>query len=200
MEFNDPKYPRFSITWKWIQDDINHKDAVRDKSLYIYKDLPDGRERASTSQTKMYKELPDESSIRSWAETAFMHYIESKNDEYSKSENKKHLIMKNISDLEIIIKRKQDESWNLTWFSHETFDIGQTDVEVLNSFEQYVSRYEHFCNRHDFEEVTKDPNYECLMGAEDRWRWKGNDDNGNDTKAPCRCSGCKKYGMIRINH
>jgi hypothetical protein len=39
----------------------------------------------------------------------------------------------------------------------------------------------------------------CLMGAEDRWRWYGGDYD-NKTNPPCRCEGCKKYGVIRINH
>jgi hypothetical protein len=38
------------------------------------------------------------------------------------------------------------------------------------------------------------------MGAEDRWRWYGGDSYENKTDPPCRCNGCKKAGVIRINH
>lgn len=194
---SDPKYPIYQIAWKWVQDDINPKDEVRDKTQHSYKDLPDGRMRNSMSDAKMYKEEQDETALIEWAKDQFLHYVEFKNIEYQKDEKRHHLIMKNISDLEVKIIRKPDETWLLQWFNHYTFDIGQTDKEALNSFEQYVSRYEHFQNPHDFAEVTKEPGYLCLMGAEDRWRWKGED---GTKPAPCRCEHCKKQGIIRINH
>jgi hypothetical protein len=40
----------------------------------------------------------------------------------------------------------------------------------------------------------------CLMGAEDRWRWSGGDSYENRTDPPCRCDGCKKAGVIRVDH
>lgn len=67
------------------------------------------------------------------------------------------------------------ESWCLTWFSHYTFDDGQSDAEVLASFNRYLIRTS-----------IK----ECLMGAEDRWRWS----------VPCRCEYCKKHGIVKIDH
>lgn len=86
------------------------------------------------------------------------------------------------------------ETWNLTWFSHETFDVGQSNEEALASFERYVMRHEGY-------QKDIQPGQISLMGAEDRWRWRGADTKeGSTTPAPCRCEGCKKAGMIRINH
>lgn len=99
------------------------------------------------------------------------------------------------------------ETWCLQWFNHYTFDIGQTDQEVLESFERFVRRMEkmNLQNGHQINSPNYDlPNwretYHCLMGAEDRWRWYGGDSYENRTKPPCRCEGCKQAGVIRINH
>jgi hypothetical protein len=83
------------------------------------------------------------------------------------------------------------ESWCLTWFSHETFDIGQTDDEALVSFDNYVDRISNLPGFNSGTGLT-------LMGAEDRWRWKSGSENY--MKIPCRCDGCKKAGMLRIAH
>jgi len=190
----DIKYPIYSINIDWIQDDINLKDEIRDKEAYTYRDLPDGRCRNRMRHKNMYKEIQDEESLKEEYHTRFMHYLEKHN-----TNAKPESIIKNISDLKIIVNRNPDESWVLEWFSHYTFDIGQSDEEVLQSFERYVRRYEHFCN-YDIIKVHKKPGYLELMGAEDRWRWKGVDNNKNETPPPCRCEGCKKSGIIRIIH
>jgi hypothetical protein len=89
-----------------------------------------------------------------------------------------------------------DDEWCLTWFSHYTFDTGQTDEEVLESFRNFVYRYENNIKR----------TQSSLMGAEDRWRWKGlhYPDGENaaaiETDPPCRCEFCKRDGIIRIGH
>lgn len=83
------------------------------------------------------------------------------------------------------------DSWKLTWFSHMTYDLGQSDEEVLRSFEDFVSRNEYHGPDMDLKASR------CLMGAEDRWRWRGEKD---DSPAPCRCEGCKNHELIRINH
>ncbi len=107
-------------------------------------------------------------------------------------------------DVEFLAVLVEHEEWVLTWFCHQTFDIGQSDEEVLASFERVLSR----------KGVRVDASYDpygiaarsqikdyCAMGAEDRRRWSGAfDDQGNRTPAPCRCEECKKAGMIRINH
>ena len=94
------------------------------------------------------------------------------------------------------LKFKRFDTWNGLWFTHETFDTGQTDAEVLNSFEKYVARVMDHNHR---AEHSSDLQEIALMGAEDRWRWKGDPTIENST-APCRCDNCKKAGMIRISH
>ena len=93
----------------------------------------------------------------------------------------------------------EHEVWCLEWFQHFTFGIGTTDEQVLESFQKFVDRKNRLNDRNRGE-----PNYKeyCLMGAEDRWRWKGSQDGDpkQDTPPPCRCEHCKKHGLIRIGH
>jgi len=113
-----------------------------------------------------------------------------------------HLMKKrgerNRSEPEFTVKFIREETWCQGWFSHWTWDTGQSDNEVLNSFEDFVLRMEVLNRR----EGHYDPNMGLwmdkyvLMGAEDRWRWKGRD--GSDP--PCRCAGCKEQGIIKIDH
>ena len=105
------------------------------------------------------------------------------------------------------------ETWCLTWFSHYTFDVGQSDAAVRASFDRFVERMERL-NREeshpgepytDTDGKTWTPWVEpyCLMGAEDRYRWCGSttgDEKGERTDPPCRCPHCKAQGVIRINH
>ena len=105
------------------------------------------------------------------------------------------------SDLTIYVTSTEIEytghdEWCLTWFSHYTFDTGQTDQEALDSFNEFVYRYTN---------GTKQTQ-STLMGAEDRWRWKGmsypdgTNAAGVETDPPCRCQYCKEQGVIRIGH
>lgn len=106
-------------------------------------------------------------------------------------------------------KLSKYETWCLRWFSHYTFDVGQTDDEVLQSFEDYVCRYEDMQGIFT-DKALKNPNYECLMGAEDRWRWCSHDRNEYGEiidlyskphyGVPCRCESCTKAGIISIDH
>ena len=100
------------------------------------------------------------------------------------------------------------DTWVGVWFSHWTFDIGQSDEQTLASFQEYVDRWERYNRK--FSEYSKH-GYEQspvqLMGAEDRWRWSGSVDGEeglfgalNTTDPPCRCDGCQSRGVIRICH
>lgn len=91
---------------------------------------------------------------------------------------------KNRTLVRIDVKRKPDTPWALAWFAHKSIRAGRTDAELRDSFDRYVSRYEHLRERHD------DPEYVCLMGAEDRWRWKD----------PCACETCVKNDWAVITH
>ncbi len=152
------KYPIYKVSMQWMDE----------KST-----LPHGRiwncmSYSAMQKTEMTREEMNNFLIESWNK-----YKEDK------------LKDKNPSTPILSIDFVEFETWCLQWFSHYTFDVGQTDAEVLKSFEDFVSR----------KESLSEKEY-CLMGADDRWRWKGTD--GKD--APCRCEGCKKFNIIRINH
>lgn len=100
------------------------------------------------------------------------------------------------------VKGLRWETWCLDWFSHWTWDTGQTDRQALASFTRYVNRYRHMQDHFSPEVYGED--YICLMGAEDRWRWKGRDGDGTEgsgeTRPPCRCGSCRELGIIRVDH
>ena len=106
-------------------------------------------------------------------------------------------------NVEFVVELDGHEEWVLTWFSHQTFDVGQSDAEALASFQSFLDRKGVRMNYgHDpyLNTQSRKDDY-CAMGAQDRWRWSGAfNDDGDRTTAPCRCDGCKKVGMIRINH
>lgn len=95
------------------------------------------------------------------------------------------------SDVEIKIGEAKYETWILDWFSHFTFRVGRSDAELLASFQRYVSRI--MSGPEDYD-VRKGK----LMGAEDRYRWRG--DARKDTDPPCGCEHCLKAGIARIDH
>ena len=97
--------------------------------------------------------------------------------------------MDNPKDIEIDVNFVRYETWCLEWFCHFTFDDGCSDEEYLASFERFVRRMQKL-----------DEKEYGLMGAEDRWRWSGITDGGKKTPPPCRCAGCKKAGVVGINH
>lgn len=99
-----------------------------------------------------------------------------------------------IKNLTITCNYLFDESWCPNGFSHWTYDIGQSDKDVLKSFINFIKRrtientkYGHYGN-----ECTNGnyDTYYCLMGAEDWWRWCDN--------KPCRCG--KQLKIITIIH
>lgn len=75
-----------------------------------------------------------------------------------------------------------EDTWLCQWFNHYTFNTHLTDQELLQSFTEFVARH----RGKDY----KDLDYICLMGAEDRYRWKG----------PCRCAHCQERGIVMIDH
>lgn len=85
------------------------------------------------------------------------------------------------------------DTWVEGWFSHWTYRMGRTDEEILSSFDNYVTRIEaaNWRAKHRGEQER------CLMGAEDRWRWRGSKEG---SPAPCRCEHCEKGGIARIDH
>ena len=98
----------------------------------------------------------------------------------------------NYSDVEITVSEPEWETWCLDWFSHFTYRFDRTDAELLASFEKYVRRVMEACN------YDREAYGGKLMGAEDRYRWKGDARMGTDP--PCVCEHCLKDGITRIDH
>lgn len=181
----DIKYPIYRFSLYWYQDGKHDSDYP---GRHI--GLPEGKTWNSTNLRVMYKEDQEKRILRK--------FIIDWWDKY-KTER---LSDKNPSTPVINIELFDRETWNLTWFTHETFDVGQSDAEALASFERYVQRKEAKNAKHRYE-TGEDIDKFCLMGAEDRWRWRGANDEGEADSSippPCRCKHCKKAGMIRIIH
>lgn len=178
-------YPIYRISARWEQDG-EHDDGYPKWS----EGLPEGRIWNSTGgMDRMFREDQDLDELRRWAvEEWWVGYVENK------------LADKNVGEPEITVEFSHRETWCLSWFEHWTFDVGQTDAEALDSFQCYVDRYAHM---QDFYPGDPPEGYQCLMGAEDRWRWTGAaPDGASDTRSepPCRCEHCKAQGKIRIGH
>lgn len=142
----------------------------------------------STSFYRMYIEEQDIKTLKHEIEHEWLpNYFNAKSPENVK---KPHLAIINPQQCEISVKFLRYETWCLEWFNHWTVDDSRSDEEYLASFTRFVMRMERL------------PEGEyCLMGAEDRWRWRGTTDDGKGkTNPPCRCEGCKKAGVVRINH
>jgi len=178
-----PTYPIYSFIARWSQDGIQNPENPKG-----YEGLPEGRIWNSTSFSKMYKEEQSQEVLNQFVSEWW--------EKYSKKPN---YPIVNPSDVILTAEYKEHESWVITWFQHETFDVGQSDEEALDSFEQFVRRYE---NMQSLSYDMYPENYHSLMGAEDRWRWYGTIDGTPDSEspAPCRCKFCKEAGLIKIGH
>ena len=181
----EQKFPIYKFSARWSEDGIQDPQYP-----HWHKELPEGRIWNSTAFSKMFKEEKTQAWLDDYIREWWRGYLQSKEG----------LLGKNPTLDVLKAEYWEHETWVCTWFQHETFDIGQTDDEVLDSFERFVRRYE---NMQDRTFDTYPPNYHCLMGAEDRWRWHGAEPNGNPSDhspAPCRCKYCKEQGLIRIAH
>ncbi len=171
----DAKYPIYQFSARWTQKRVTPED---------YDDthgLPPGRLWNSTSWSRMFREDQD----RKQLDIILL-------DWWGKYE-------KNGEECELFslhAEFERRETWCLTWFCHETFDVGQTDEEAVASFRRYVRR------------MMREPGFEnferegvkgfTLMSAEDEWRWRSGSDEYEGI--PCRCEHCKAAGMLRIAH
>jgi hypothetical protein len=180
------KYPIYKFRVRW-------SEISKDKSFDEYPNwkigLSNDRIWNSTSWTKMYKEEQELKNLEGWLMNWWEKYLLEKDN-----------VDKAMKLFSLHVELFEHETWHLTWFQHETFDVGQTDEEVLLSFENFVNRKEKLNN---ISQLQNGENIYCLMGAEDRWRWHGNEPDGkpNDhSPAPCRCKHCKEQGLIRIAH
>lgn len=71
--------------------------------------------------------------------------------------------------LDVKVERKPDTPWAVGWFTHQTFRAGRSDDELRESFQRFVDLHAHY---QDDTRAWERPDYHCLMGAQDRWRWK----------------------------
>ncbi len=181
---NNQAYPIYSFYIKWVEDGIHRSDYGGN-----HKGLRKGRIRNSIYTNNMFKEEQSVKELTNHGMKIFKRTMKGG---------------QNPSRPKIKVKLERCETWCLHWFMHWTFDTGQTDKEALDSFEEFVQRMEEFNRKngyYDNQNIPSNKNpYYCLMGAEDRWRWFGNDDHNNRTNPPCRCKHCKEHGKIRINH
>jgi hypothetical protein len=184
---DEVSFPIFSVSAKWLQDETDPETRVKYPNWYV--DVPEGKKSNGTGYDVM-KNGP----------VTLDQIIHETNQWWLKYSQEKQF--PNVQDLKLDVRYKKHEVWYCTWFCHTTFDLGQTDEQILKSFENYIDRTELLNEKLREEQniVYRDQTPkggECLMGAEDRWRWRGENDNSNP---PCRCAGCKKWGVIRINH
>jgi hypothetical protein len=181
-------YPIYLFSVRWSQDGKWNPEYPNE-----HKGLTEGRIWNSTAFYKMYKIERSQKQLNKFIKKWWDEYLKTK-------ENTEKFPIKNPGNVELKAKFRGYETWLLTWFQHETFDIGQSNEEALKSFEKFVERKEILNEKSQWE---KNEDAYCLMGAEDRWRWHGAEPDGErETRSapPCRCKHCKKQGLIRIGH
>ena len=155
---------------------------MEEKKFPIYKFYAnwdqDDFENNSTGYSIMYKEYPSPDQLEE----------ELKLFKYGILAKHKNVIFK-MAEYEFV----EEESWCSGWFSHYTYNQLENVSEIESSFEDFVERKEQSNKKNGHGTLDSNPNskepYHCLMGAEDRYRWK-----------ICRCDGCKKLGKITVDH
>jgi hypothetical protein len=173
-------YPIYRITAHWHEDITPDASSAPDPWT---EDLPIGRIWNSTGWSPMFKVEQTERQLHKYL---IDWWDKSKQDSDTWGKRNPSTPILSIAFVEY-------ETWVLTWFSHRTFDVGQSDEEALRSFEKFVQRKQALIRE-------KGTAAYCLMGAEDHWRWKGLDEKQNRVDPPCRCAGCKANGFIAICH
>ena len=166
-------YPIWRIGARWICDG-SHKDA----SDWMIEGLPEGRRHSSTNFLVMFdtEERGEDLAIakaNKWWET------------------RQDRRADNSSSLSLKFDFQRRETWCLEHFNHWTFDKGQSDQEILRSFERFVFRMMPL--------ISADETTYCLMGADNLSAWSAGKDDAR-TDPPCRCRHCKKSGRIVIDH
>lgn len=187
---DDVLYPIWRIDAKWEQDGKHDPEYPK-----WSEGLPEGRIFGSTGYDRMYRETVTQEQVETDAREWWEEYVTKPRHDGIK------IADRDPQNLVLDVKFERREAWCLEWFCHSTFDVGQSDEEALASFERFVQRMEDL-NQQAVRQGGDPwlPAY-VLMGAEDRWRWSGErHDDRDDEPPPCRCNGCKKLGLIRINH
>jgi hypothetical protein len=160
-----------------------------------------------------YHDFPDlPSDRRGNAMQSFRWYREPLSDEDTLAKEVIALILGRYADRDpqevtAVVTYTHVETWACEWFSHSQPDWGDDDATVLAGFNRYVNRVERF-NRQNRQAGASGYSFDpiCLMGAEDFWRYRGAKKDGSaansaeESPPPCRCDGCRKLGLVRINH
>ena len=183
-------YPVWHISAKWVQDG-SHPEYPK-----WHEGLPENRFRTGADYHWMFREEMTQEQVEEFIREWWQKYSAEK------------LSGVNPTDLQLECVFVRYETWCLEWFCHYTYDTGQTDHEAIASFERFVCRMKALNGREgelvqlpDGSNGVYSRDVYCLMGAEDRWRWHGErKEDGENAPPPCRCDGCKKRGVIRINH
>jgi len=187
------KYPIYEILIKFVRD--RNPDRNYEKDSWSIKGLRKNRLRDVLHKRTMFRSDVSDDELNDFAQLIW------------KNSRKQ---LPNPSKPKFEIQLVDREEWCLGWFFHWTFDVGQSDSEVLESFENFLHRkgvglnYSYGYPAYEYSSRNKD-SY-CAMGAEDRWRWHGikdtkfGNDSENKTPPPCRCPVCKEQGVIRIFH
>lgn len=95
------------------------------------------------------------------------------------------------TDFSVTVYCKGVLPFHCEWFCHSTRPAGRSDEEIMQHFDLYVAWV--LDKRLD----TDHDGPICLMGAEDRWRWRGEEEG---SVPPCRCKGCTDHNRVRIIH
>ena len=143
---DEVKYPIYRFGARWTQKRVEMKD---------YDDthgLPVTRMWNGTGFSRMFKE----DQTRKQLDIALIEFWQ----KYEKKGEEAELFS-------LSVKLERRETWCLMWFSHYTFDVGQTDEEATKSFRDYIRRMTRLPGFDDFKGVDGF----TLMGAEDEWRW-----------------------------
>ncbi|MHC4297968.1 MAG: hypothetical protein ACYS7Y_11745 [Planctomycetota bacterium] len=183
-------YPICDVRVKWSQDIGEHDTSNMGPNWF--EGLPEGRFWNQTGWAEMPRHERTEQQILHEAEYVW----------WPKFKSEGIYPSLNVFDFQVELLFRRWETWCIEWFSHWTWDTGQTDQEALESFSRYVMRTEELNLR---EGTMKNGFWQepyCLMGAEDRRRWHGakQGDSEEPTKAPCRCVHCRTSGKLRIGH
>jgi len=108
-------------------------------------------------------------------------------------------------DVVIEITLRIWETWCAGWFNHWTWPKHRSDIELKQSFRQYVNRHSRYQGilpdalRAGYSQKVNNGEYlVCLMGAEQSLRWHG--ENESSESVVCRCTKCGADGVVRINH
>jgi hypothetical protein len=182
---DDRAWPLFSVNATYEQDLPTDKYKP---SEWQTEGMPEGRIKSSSSWgSRGFREWPSQKALEEWARKLWGVALEKPRTEFSRIINPANLVL--------VINFEGWSVWWLTWFQHETFDVGLDDAAVLASFQRHCDR--------EIQRAWEAGEEPCLMGAEDRWRWTGSEPSGDpdsNSPPPCRCEFCKRDGLVRIGH